>query len=465
MKLRGLGSMKSFWSIIKDAFRLDIFDLSFAWSSEAMGQLGLPFADTVRKGILLRFFAFLLHMFGALARALRVKIGRPDRGGILLFATTKNQRDSLLRLRSIIPRTYLAGCYTEVDQSFPLLLSHIISIPFFPLVVFQYWKGSGYERRSFQYNLDNYWLTYGAYIACWLWLARLAPRALLFSNDHNTLNRIAMKCAQRHNIPTIYLQHASVTAQFPPLGFDYAFLEGRDAAKKYDEAGASRAKVLLVGMAKLDEYAQYVNQNNKAHSLGICTNTFDPIQEVSALCAELKRQCPQLRLVLRQHPSDIRVAQWQAVSNKLQMDFSDSRCEEALSFLRRVDAIIAAESSIHLEAALMNVYPLYYAYNGQFLDWYGYGANRLYDYCASRADVLEKVRCLMREKPYVRNRAKLYCETVETKYDGRSSDLIRSEVERIALAAPELNVGWIRDSSYQKLQVYVPGDCVGSIRG
>ncbi len=459
------GSIKSLCSIIQDAMSLDIFDLSFAWSSEAMGQLDLPFADTVRKGVLLRFFAFVFHMCRALPKAIHAKTQGPERGGILLFATTKNQRDSLLRLRSIIPKTYLGGCDTDVDQPFPLLLSHIISIPFFPLVAFQYWRASEYNRRSFRYNLDNYWLSYGAYIACWLWLARLAPRALLFSNDHNTLNRIAMKCARRHDIPTIYLQHASVTAQFPPLDFDYVFLEGRDAAKKYDAAGASRANVLLVGMAKLDEYAQYVNQNKEIHSLGICTNIFDPLQEVSALCADLRKQCPQLRLVLRQHPADIRSEDWQAVSSLHQMDFSDSRCEEALSFLRRVDAIIAAESSIHLEAALMNVYPLYYAYNGQFLDWYGYGANRLYDYCESKAGVLGKVRSLMREKPFVRDRAKMYCETVGTKYDGRSADLIRSEVERIAWAAPGLKVEWIRDRSYHNLKVHVPGECAGSIRG
>lgn len=461
MKTLNLGGIKSFWSVIQDALSLDIFDMSFGWSSEALGTSHLPFPDTVRKGILVRLSAFMYHLITALGQYLQAKTRRSDNGGILLFVTTKNQRDSFLRLRTIIPNTYLGGCYTEVDQPFPLLLSHLFSLPFFPIVTFHYWKASEYQRLSFRFNLDNYWLTYGAYIACCTWLARLAPSAIIFSNDHNPLNRIALKCARRHNIPTIYLQHASVTAKFPPLDFDYAFLDGRDAARKYDEAGPSRTTVFLVGMAKFDAYAQYVNQHNTLVSLGICTNNFDPIPAVSALCGVLKAQCPQLRLVLRQHPADIRIAEWQSISSLHGIEFSDPRREEAFLFLRGVDGIIAAESSIHLEAAMMNVYPLCYAYNGQYWDWYGYGRHKLYDYCASQTEVLERVRGLMRGKPFVRERAKAYCETINTPYDGKSSLLVKSEVKRIAFGEPDLNVGWTRDRSYRNLEVRIPGNCIG----
>ena len=463
MKTPNLGRIKSLWSIIQDALSLNIFDMSFGGSSEALGQMHLIFPDTVRMGVLVRLSAFMYHLSTALGQYLQAKTRRPERGGILLFATSKNQRDSLLRLRAIIPDTYLGGCYTEVDQPFPLFMSHIISLPFFPIVAFHYWRASEYQRLSFRLNLDNYWLTYGAYIACRNWFARLEPRAIILSNDHNTLNRIALKCARRHNVPTIYLQHASVTAKFPPLDFDYAFLEGRDAARKYDEAGPSRATVLLVGMVKFDAYAQYVNQHNTLVSLGICTNILDPMPEVSALCGELKEQCPQLRLVLRQHPLDPRTVEWQSISSLHGIEFSDSRREEALLFLRGIDGIIAAESSIHLEAAMMNVYPLYYAYNGQYRDWYGYGRYKLYDHCASRTEVLEKVRGLMRGKPSVRERAKAYCETINTPYDGKSSLLVKSEVQRIVFGEPDLNVGWTRDRSYRNLDVRIPGNSIGPI--
>jgi hypothetical protein len=463
VKILAPRGIKLGFCLIRDALRLDIFDLSFRWSSEALGILHLSFVDTARKGLLVRFSAFLYHTIKSVGMHLRGRAERCDRGGILLFVTSKNQRDSLLGLRTAIPNAYLGGCYTEVDRSFPLLKSHIISIPFFPVVAFRYWRASQYERLSFRYNLDNYWLSYGAFIACCSWLAKLTPRAVILSNDHNPLNRIAAKCARRHNIPTIYLQHASVTAKFPPLDFDYALLEGRDAARKYDEAGPAQTRVLLVGMPKFDEYTRCVNQNERILSLGICTNEMDPIEEVSMLCTELRRECPQLRLVLRPHPGDIRSLDWQALASLHHMEFSDSRCVGAFGFLRTVDAIVAAESSIHLEAVLLNVYPLYYAYSGQALDWYGYGVNQLHDCCSSRDDVLEKVRRLMREKPYVRNRARLYCETVDTTYDGKSSDLIRSEVERIALAVSDQRVKWVQDLSYQHLNVYVPAEPTASI--
>jgi hypothetical protein len=58
------------------------------------------------------------------------------------------------------------------------------------------------------------------------------PRFLVVSNDHNPINRALTLLALKLGVKSIYMQHASVSERFPPLRFNYAFLDGEKALSR-----------------------------------------------------------------------------------------------------------------------------------------------------------------------------------------------------------------------------------------
>ncbi|MEJ7665852.1 MAG: hypothetical protein WKG07_43225 [Hymenobacter sp.] len=92
-------------------------------------------------------------------------------------------------------------------------------------------------------------------------LRHYRPRAVVFANDHNDDTRALLLACRAEGVPTAYVQHASVSANFPPLGFDLSLLEGQDALDKYRQCGPVRGRVELVGMPKADAY---LSQRNTA---------------------------------------------------------------------------------------------------------------------------------------------------------------------------------------------------------
>ena len=111
------------------------------------------------------------------------------------------------------------------------------------------------------------------------------------------------------------------------------------------------------------------------------------------------------------------------------MGFSDSKIESAFELLNRVDAIIAGDSNILLEAALMNVFPIFYDFAQTQLDWYGFQRNGLVKYCSEPQEVCRRLKQLSENRSSVRMKAKTYCATLGTPYEGRSSALASAIIE------------------------------------
>ncbi len=430
------------WRLLKKATRLDIFDLNFAYTSEEVAKCSRSAPSMRRIGIVWRVVSFFGHLFKQHVDVKHLFNRGRVPGGVLLFAATKNQRSSLAPLVEEIDDAYLAGgssyARVEVEEQFPLLLAYLLSLVFFPMVLLHFWRSSGYHRKTFRFIFDQYWLTYGYYLTANLWLDRRMPTALVVSNDHNMPNRVIVKVAREKQIPSIYIQHASVTDKFPSLSFDYALLEGLDALQKYECAGPSRTKVFLVGMPKMDAYFRNRNASSVVQSVGICTNTLDPLSRVEQLCEKLHTKCSSLYFYLRPHPGDKRDG-WESLAKKYGMAFSNSKMEPSFKFLKRVDVVIAGDSNILLEAALMNVYPIYYDFAQTDLDWYGFRRNGLVGYASQPQEVCLEVEGLSQHKPSVRMKTRQYCATVDTRYDGRSSKLA-AEIIRAVASGQEVNM-------------------------
>jgi hypothetical protein len=439
------------WETFRESITLDIFDINFLYGSEAIGELSLPGTVLPRPGVAIRIASFLGHMLKSLGHPANFIPKRIPAGKFLFCFGTSNQRNSLAPIVSHVDDPCLVGLdfLGRLDlknvNRFPVTLAYLVSLFFFPLVLYKYFKTKGYRKKTFQYVFDSYWLVYGCYIISRLWLRRVSPPGIAVANDHNVAIRSLIRAARMEHIPTFYVQHASVTDKFPPLSFDFALLEGMDALLKYERAGASPTKVFLIGMLKADAYSRDINTNMVAEIIGICTNLLDPVVRVDQLCQQIRREFPNLRVSLRPHPADRRREEWIDLAKKYQFEFSDSKVEHPFDFMKRVDVIIAGDSNIHLEAALMNVFPLYYDFEQIHRDHYGFQHNGMVEFVAEPQLVCDRLKELLQLKPSIRMKARSYCATVGTPYDGRSSELAS------AIANDVVSNGQVNMSRWQRI--------------
>ncbi len=442
--------------ILRDAVKLDIYDLNVAYSSERFGLLSLPLQwRFVQKGVLLRGIAFFWNLLRYILHVRPKLRSKPSRGQVLFFAATKNQWDALYLLHKNLPDSRLIGIKYRRTGELSLIAAHLIALFFLPILLLRMIGARDYQRTSYSIGFDTYWFTYGYYIISRRFLHRWAPASIVIANDHVNWTTTLAQAARDENIPTLYIQHASVTENFPSLSFDYTCLEGRDALLKYDQSGPSRTMVFLTGAPKFDQYHQFINKTRHVKAVGICTNKFDTLETVETLCQRLHQKFPYLRYVLRPHPSDERIEAWQELAWRYGMDHSDSRMEASFEYLKGIDAIIAGETNILLEGALLNVYPIYYDYENIQLDFYGFLRNGLVEGRFNQPEQLCQVLSrIEKQRPDVRERAKFYCETIGTPYDGRSTELCSRIIAAVS-SGSEINItDWEAIPDLKNLQAY-----------
>ncbi|MFZ5969967.1 MAG: hypothetical protein ACOYXA_00075 [Bacteroidota bacterium] len=198
------------------------------------------------------------------------------------------------------------------------------------------------------------------------------PEAIVFSNDHSMVPRALFYAAKSAGIPTIYVQHASISPYMPPLEFDLSLLEGNDALEKYRAKGID-GRVLLIGVPKMDHFIQRKRTIPAPfiRTVGIAFNTVDSHEKIRTLIDFLHKGSARLKFVIRPHPKDYRPLPLPTSSF---FSYSDSKSESPADFILRCDLIIAGDSSIHLEARLLNVDSIYYnlSESQSTYDLYGY---------------------------------------------------------------------------------------------
>ncbi|MDQ2771166.1 MAG: hypothetical protein M3Y54_11780 [Bacteroidota bacterium] len=255
-------------------------------------------------------------------------------------------------------------------------------------------------------------------------LRHYRPRAVVFSNDHNDDTRSLLLACRTEGVPTAYVQHASVSTNFPPLSFDLSLLEGQDALDKYRQCGPIAGQVELVGMPKADAYLGRRNSAPAVRRVGLACNIHDPLPALTNTLVYLIRELPELVFTLRPHPSDGR--DFGPLRQRLpDLRWSDAREENVFDFLLNQDALVAADTSTHLEATLLNVASIYYRFAANPLtdDYYGYAARGLVDRADSPAALAAELRRLAAHKPAdLYRRAAYYNATLGTPDEGRSRE-------------------------------------------
>ena len=260
----------------------------------------------------------------------------------------------------------------------------------------------------------------GLFEACKAILKKGKPEAMIFANDHNIKNRALMRAAEQLQIPTIYIQHASISEVFPPLDFDLNLLEGQDTLDKYQKIGPVRGKVHLVGMPKFDWYKAKRKKRAAVQNIGVCGNLLDEIEKIESLIDTLYQHNMNWNITYRPHPRDKRMLNSKKVTN-----INDSKEIGIFEYLLEQDLIICGNTSTHLEAVILNIPSIYYnmSYNESPDDYYGYVKNGLIQRADDIDNVIELINYYNEDLEDIFHKASYFNALIGTEYDGKSQEL------------------------------------------
>lgn len=349
-------------------------------------------------------------------------------GAVWLYVVSANNYEALQFIKPAVPgAVLLAGQGKNIGRYNPAvnrlsLRRKLLYYWQYPLVLFGLMRAVGRPAWRF---FDLVFYAIGYYEVYRRALRHYRPRAVIFSNDHNDDARALLLACRAEGIPTAYVQHASVSPHFPPLGFDLSLLEGQDALDKYRRCGPVRGQVALVGMPKADAYLAQRNTAPAVRRVGLACNVHDPLPALTQTLVYLTETLPELSFTLRPHPSDAR--DFGPLRRQLPtLGWSDARQENVFDFLLKHDALVAADTSTHLEATLLNVLSIYHRFGPNTLadDYYGYVAQGLVPRAETLPALAETLRQAAQNKPAnLYRRAAYYNASLGTSDEGHSQAL------------------------------------------
>lgn len=253
-------------------------------------------------------------------------------------------------------------------------------------------------------------------------------KAYTASNDHSGLSQVGFVAARKAGIPTIYIQHASVSEKFPPLSADIAFLDGVDAKEKYLAAGPTSTEIHLVGSLKYDPYLKRREIDETKELVGVCIGmVYHNVNENFKLCEALEEAGTPF--CLRFHPLMDEAVQKRFADRGWEISPTE---EKAPDFILRCGSIVSGDSNILLEAIILKRQPIYFASTGMSVDYYGFVSQEI---CKKACLNFKEVIAQLREKfdlAYHRQKARRYHDTLGTENEGKSTDLVLDLIQRLS---------------------------------
>ena len=352
---------------------MNINDINYLHSHE---ELNPPFRKdkyTCSLGKIGKYWMYILlrgcvSSFFFLQRNYYSKVGKFD---YVFFSVTGNNE------RALSPIAEKIGVLSKSFQlrDLPLRRVWFYAMVYSPIVFFRYLKYSGYLKKAYASEFMSFCLTYGYYFEARKILRQFDAKFLVVANDHSYPQRAFFRAAQSLNIKTAYVQHASVSENFPPLEYDYAFLDGQESLDKYMANNKPcLSKVFLTGSPRFDIIKEIKNNenNNSKIRLGIAINTVDTLEKILCLIEKTQKATNNTQIVLRPHPL-MNKDFWSNFAVNNNCIYSDSKEENPFNFISNNDIFIAGETSFHLDVALTGKISYYYNFSsGDILDHYGY---------------------------------------------------------------------------------------------
>ena len=406
-----------------------LLDIHYAYSSDKInvfsrGLFPAWYRNNKYYSIIL-YFVLLIRKFFSFRN-----LQFPSRKAPVLFlAYTDNQRDAISLIKNKRNDSEIFGDDKFGDFTFPVYKSYILSLPYFNEIFKIYKDSTNYLRLSMSFAFHEYWLTYGHFIMLVNFFKNADVEVVVLANDQYLRTRLIPYVCDFIGIKSVYIQHASVSLDFPRLIFNYALLEGRDSLDKYFKIGKIDSEVFLLGSSKEPKSGEICTKD-RVYNIGICFGLIDDVLKVDKLIQEVLKSYDCSNIFLRPHPRESREDFIHEMLSKYNIRFSDSKNEKTSKFFKKVECIIASESNIHLEAVLQNIYSIYYQLTEndmQKYDVYGFLSAKLISNFTDINLLREVLLKLKNNKPNVRHLAQYYNETIGTKFEGQS-DVLYDEV-------------------------------------
>jgi len=284
---------------------------------------------------------------------------------------------------------------------------------------------------SVNWHFDNFCSVYTYLVYFYRVLSQVKPEFVITANDHNVPNRCMLAVAHQLGIKTVYLQHASVSPLFPALRVNYAFLDGECALDTYLQCepnqpktarGVPMPEVILSGQKKHLCRSDAPNKSVVGVALNALDNAKAGVEFVRALAEN--GQFVRLRWHPGQAPRDTEQYR-QAFAKNEQVSLSDPRQEPVSDFMEQIGWLIAGNSSIHLEAALAGVMPIYCELEpADHPDYYGYVKHGLSKPAASVTEVMEVIENTRNNHTPNAKTVRYYSSTYLTDWEGREGELV-----------------------------------------
>lgn len=351
---------------------------------------------------------------------------------ILIAFDTINQREALKGIISNLGSQATTLSYLPENQteSPPDIYFKSLALKYKYHLIYWFFTLKGRDADVFKKRFYKYYNILGVYHHL-LQKLKKSPSLKLYigSNDHSGLSQAGFIAAKKAGIPSLYIQHASVSDKFPPLTMDYALLEGEDAKQKYLAAGTNpTTRIHLVGTLKYDPYLNSEKLDIPGRLIAVCVGALacDYDQNFN-LCSQLEKE--NKPFCIRFHPAvqpDIRK---RFTDRNWNISYPDK--ELALDFILRCHTIISGDSNILLEAIILKRRPVYFASDGIGLDYYGFLKNGIVDTVHYRYEhVIESLSQPFDLETH-RGRAKHYHDPLYTEYEGRSTELAMKYINEI----------------------------------
>lgn len=412
---------------------------------QQMGSLPLLTAKIPRhRGLLLqivKFGALLLKDF-SFKQSRELKSG----GKFFVFAGTANQMGALdptieaLRQKgekvvAVGSSRLLADCDNRKGYlAVKLLLVDVVQT----LVLFSI-RGFGLYRLlksnhpvSVDWHFANFCSVYIYLCYFYRVFSQTKPEYVITANDHSIPSRCMLAVAHQIGIKSVYMQHASVSSLFPALRVTYAFLDGQCALDIYRQCEANQpdtvrnAPVPNVVLSGQKKYLKRSSISNSEGAVGIALNTLDDAQAGIFFINTLTCEGHNIRLRWhpRQSPIDVKMYREAFIGNEL-VALSDPRVEPISNFLEQINWVIAGNSSIHLEAALVGVIPIYFELTpADYPDYYGYLENGLCVSAGTPSEVLKLIEGTQDNRAVDVEAVRYYSATFNTEWEGREGQLV-----------------------------------------
>lgn len=434
------------------------------WLAYLNGQQleNLPHLRSAKPRIQGAFLRILVFFFRTL-QATRFK-KKPEANQFLIYAGTANQQSALKDTLSALKvhgcrvtalTAYKNASTSAEKQGYQALTFSPLDVLKTAVMLIQRFRFLRSEltktdRFLFSNKLDRFCSVYAHLTYFERLLRHQRPEFVVISNDHNVANRALLAVADEHGIDTVYMQHASVSPLFPALNVKYAFLDGQAAADTYNQCDRNHPpgkpprtdrRIFLSGQKKtLRAHAQL-----DTYSVGVALNALDNPEDIDVFLSAIESKG--ISAKVRWHPG-LKAHSLKPFldmfDNHLNVTKSDPKQEPIGDFLGSIKVLVAGNSSIHLEAALSHVVPIYYEFTpADNPDYYCYVKHGVSKRATTLEELVQLIQSINDENATINAQAvQHFSATYGTGWEGREGEFV---VQKL-LAQKNFNL----QSSYPK---------------